>query len=137
MRIRLAIGVVLSTALIVPLSVPGAQAAQVNFPSDGTWVVPAGVEVVQVTVSGGKGGDGGGEGGGGIALGGYGVAVTAGLNVSPGETVYMGLGADGQNSTPRGGLLVQPQHLVSDQVERIPTPAAEKEEEAAAQVPSP
>ena len=103
MRIRLAIGVVLSTALIVPLSVPGAQAAQVNFPSDGTWVVPAGVEVVQVTVSGGKGGDGGGEGGGGIALGGYGVAVTAGLNVSPGETVYMGLGADGQNSTPRGG----------------------------------
>jgi len=99
MRIKLAIGVVLSTALIVPLSVPGAQAAQVNFPSDGTWVVPAGVEVVQVTVSGGKGGDGGDNGSGGPSLGGAGLAVTAGLNVSPGETIYVALGANGQNTS--------------------------------------
>ncbi len=83
-----------------PLAQVPATAATEDFPADGSWLVPAGVSIVQVFVSGGTGGDGGRNSAGtGPALGGAGLATTAGLNVTAGETIYVGLGADGQNNT--------------------------------------
>jgi hypothetical protein len=61
------------------------------------------VSIIQVSISAGSGGDGG-DIAGSTAQGGQGAGITAGLNVSEGETVYIGLGEDGpdfaSNSTP-------------------------------------
>ena len=89
-----------AAALMFPLAQVPATAATEDFPADGSWLVPAGVSIVQVFVSGGTGGDGGRNSAGtGPALGGAGLATTAGLNVTAGETIYVGLGADGQDNT--------------------------------------
>jgi len=79
------------------------NAAESNFPTSGSWVVPAGVSIIQVSISAGSGGDGG-DIPGSTAQGGKGLGITAGLNVAEGETVFIGLGEDGpdfaNNSTP-------------------------------------
>ena len=62
MKHKLAIGTLLCGVLIMPISVPSAQAAgsaEVTFTTDGNWTVPAGVEIVEVNISGGVGGTGG------------------------------------------------------------------------------
>ena len=99
MRRKSAIGVLTCMAVLFPLSTSPSYAAFENFPVDGSWVVPAGVEIVLVTLTGGSGGDGGVAVGGGPALGGLAVELTAGLTVSAGETIYVGLGENGQDST--------------------------------------
>ena len=79
------------------------NAAESNFPTSGSWVVPAGVSIIQVSISAGSGGDGG-DIAGSTAQGGQGAGITAGLNVAEGETVFIGLGEDGpdfaNSSTP-------------------------------------
>lgn len=57
-------------AVLCPLSTSPSFAAFENFSADGSWVVPVGVEIAQVTVTSGSGGDGGLAVGGGPALGG-------------------------------------------------------------------
>ncbi len=59
-----------------------------------------GVSVVQVNVTGGSGGDGGRNAAGdGPSLGGLALTATAQVPVTPGETIYIGLGENGQDST--------------------------------------
>jgi len=101
MKHKFAIGTLLCGVFIMPISVPSAQAAdpaEVTFTTDGNWTVPTGVEIVEVNISGGVGGNGGNISGLECnATGGDGAAVTAGLNVGASEVVYFGLGADGSD----------------------------------------
>jgi len=85
--------------LLTVLTAPPGYAATAGFPTDGSWAVPAGVSVVRVSVTSGSGGDGGLVLGGGPALGGLALTATAHVSVSAGETIYVGLGDNGQDST--------------------------------------
>jgi hypothetical protein len=62
-----------------------------------TFVVPAGVTALQVVASGGRGGANASTNG----LGGYGASVTATIGVTPGQTLYVAVGANG-GSGPGG-----------------------------------
>lgn len=96
--------------LIAALATPVGSAAAINgaaddlrvFPSgvidyanDDSWVVPSGVSVVQVTISGGNGGSFPGSSSLSREAGGAGYTVTAGVSVTAGERIYIGLGANG------------------------------------------
>jgi hypothetical protein len=94
-----------AAALMFPLAQVPATAATEDFPADGSWLVPAGVSIVQVFVSGGTGGS---NSAGGSASGGKGGAVTAGLSVSEGERIYVGLGTDGQDDTISSAAVAAP-----------------------------
>jgi len=88
------------SAVVLAVVAPQAVAGQESFTSDGSWVVPAGVSVVQVNITSGSGGDGGrNEAGDGPSLGGLALRATAQLSVTPGETIYIGLGENGQDAT--------------------------------------
>ncbi|MCF8531305.1 MAG: hypothetical protein K9G69_08455, partial [Candidatus Nanopelagicales bacterium] len=94
------VGSLSAAALIFVLTTTPGMAAQEDFPADGSWVVPAGVSVVQVNVTSGSGGDGGRNAAGdGPALGGLALTATAQVPVTPGETIYIGLGENGQDNT--------------------------------------
>ncbi len=89
-----------ASAMALAFIAPHAVAGQESFTSDGSWVVPAGVSVVQVNVTSGSGGDGGrNQAGDGPALGGLALTATAQVPVTPGETIYIGLGENGQDYT--------------------------------------
>jgi len=94
------VGSLSAVALIFALTTTPGMAAEEDFPADGSWVVPAGVSVVQVNVTSGSGGDGGRNAAGdGPALGGLALTATAQVPVTPGETIYIGLGENGQDNT--------------------------------------
>ena len=104
MRKKTAVFIACTSVLITTFAMPNpATGAELDFPTGGSWVVPAGVSIIQVSISAGSGGDGG-DIAGSTAQGGQGAGITAGLNVSEGETVFIGLGEDGpdfaNNSTP-------------------------------------
>lgn len=100
MFLRTTACVATATAVIFGAFAPHAFAGEESFTSDGSWVVPAGVSVVQVNVTSGSGGDGGRNAAGdGPALGGLALTATAQVPVTPGETIYIGLGGNGQDST--------------------------------------
>jgi hypothetical protein len=63
-----------------------------------TFAVPAGVTSVEVTAVGGHGGSA-------AASGGAAAQVTGKLSVTPGETLYVEVGGDGQDGNPKGGGL--------------------------------
>jgi hypothetical protein len=67
----------------------------------GSFTVPAGVTTLQLTVQGGGGGSGfrGGSTGG---AGGGGALITGTLGVSPGQTLYLNVGAAGGDGRPPG-----------------------------------
>lgn len=101
MKHKFAIGTLLCGVLIMPISVPSAQAAdpaEVTFTTDGNWTVPTGVEIVEVNISGGVGGSGGRNSSGNPQPGGAGMSITAGLNVGAGDVLSFGLGENGEDS---------------------------------------
>ncbi len=88
--------VVLSLGVaIAAVAAPGvARATDVTFLPTGaeqTFIVPAGVTTVHAIAVGGKGADGAESGG----AGGFGALVTADLSVTPGQTLYIEVGANG------------------------------------------
>ena len=94
------VGSLSAAALILAVTTTPGMAAEEDFPADGSWVVPTGVSVVQVNVTSGSGGDGGRNAAGdGPALGGLALTATAQVPVTPGETIYIGLGENGQDNT--------------------------------------
>ncbi len=100
MPLRIFACVATATAVVLAVVAPHAVAGEESFTSGGSWVVPAGVSVVQVNVTGGSGGDGGRNAAGdGPSLGGLALTATAQVAVTPGETIYIGLGENGQDST--------------------------------------
>jgi hypothetical protein len=82
-------------------SAAAAQATTQTFNYTGgeqTFTVPAGVTSVEVTAVGGHGGSA-------TASGGAAAQVTGKLSVTPGETLYVEVGGNGQNGSPNGGGL--------------------------------
>jgi gliding motility-associated-like protein len=72
-----------------------------------TWVVPPGVTSIDVDAQGAQGGNGGPTTPGGNGIGGAGGRVQATLDVTPGETLYIYIGGQGQSAvlnTPTGGF---------------------------------
>ncbi|MEZ4920232.1 MAG: HYR domain-containing protein [Saprospiraceae bacterium] len=72
-----------------------------------TFVVPSGVTEITVEAWGAQGGDGGPNTPGGIGIGGKGGYATGVLSVTPGETLYIYVGGEGQDAildTPTGGF---------------------------------
>ena len=81
-------------------SVSPAQATTKTFSSTGgeqAFVVPGGVHLLHVLLIGGSGGQGGVAAGGGAAA-----EVTADLEVTPGETLYIEVGGSGEDSGEGG-----------------------------------
>ena len=86
----------LACLLIVP---SGAQATTQAFSYTGaeqTFTVPAGVTSLEVAAIGGHGGSAAGAGG-------AAAQVTGTIHVTPGETLYVEVGGNGQNGNPDGG----------------------------------
>ena len=95
MRAVASLGVSTSVVILSTLLTPVSHAATNDYSADASWVVPAGVSVVQVTISGGNGGSFPGSSSLSREAGGAGYTVTAGVSVTAGERIYIGLGANG------------------------------------------
>ncbi len=93
---RAAVATVLSFGCMLVLAAVAtpAQATTKVFEYTGgeqTFVVPSGVHKLQVRLIGGAGGEGGSQGG-------QAAELTGGLEVAPGETLYLEVGGNGQDS---------------------------------------
>lgn len=98
---RLPIAALIAAAAV--LAAPGIAAAETLtfFPegAEQTFVVPAGVTTVHAIAIGGRGGDGEGNVGG---LGGFGAIASADLAVTPGQTLYVEVGGNGDDAADGG-----------------------------------
>jgi len=103
MRAVASLGVSTSVVILSTLLTPVSHAATTDYSADASWVVPSGVSVVQITISGGNGGSFPGTSDLPSASGGTGNQLTAGVSVSAGETIYVGLGANGADSPGNAG----------------------------------
>jgi hypothetical protein len=89
---------VCATALTMAISTPSAGATTKVFNYTGdeqSFVVPSGVHHLQIRLSGGDGGEG-------SSVGGTAAEVVGGVAVSPGETLYVEVGGEGQDSGEGG-----------------------------------
>src|SRR5439155_17084364 len=104
MQARLTAAAVLAIAAQALAPVNGARAAlptPTTFSYTGaeqSWLVPNGVTRVHVTLIGGRGGGNAQV----TAAGGRGAAVAADLDVTPGQTLYVEVGGNGQNGGGTG-----------------------------------
>jgi hypothetical protein len=95
---RTAVLGVLCTLAVLAAPVAGAQATTQTFTYTGgeqTFSVPAGVTSVEVVATGGHGGSAAGAGG-------AAAQVTGTVSVTPGETLYVEVGGNGENGSPDG-----------------------------------
>src|SRR5437763_1076043 len=105
---RITVGAVttaLSSLLTVIFPATRAAASQVAFSATGaeqSFLVPAGVTTVHVTLVGAPGGNGR-DNGGSSGAGGNGAQVTADLAVTPGDTLYIEVGGAGQDGSVAAG----------------------------------
>lgn len=95
---------VVLVALVLILSSSGTARAETTTTfyytgGEQTLAIPAGVSTITVVAAGGRGGSANGD----TVLGGYGATVSGTTSVTPGSTLYVEVGENGNSGAYRGG----------------------------------